>query len=61
MTSNLHARFTRKPYDINEVLYNDDPNATPQRIEIEFSKELTETEYDEFASLLLADRDVKAK
>jgi len=57
MTTTLCARFTRKPYTLDEVLYNSDPSAPPEPIEIELRKELTTAEYDAFASTLLEDRD----
>ena len=57
MNSTILARFARKPYDLGCVLHNDDPSSTPESIEIEFRKELTDVEYDDFANALLANRD----
>lgn len=57
MSSTIVARFARKPCDLGEVLHNGDPSATPERIAIEFRKELTDAEYDVFAATLLVDRD----
>lgn len=51
----LRARFTRKPCRLDEVLHNTDAPLEP--IEIAWHKELTEAEYDAFASTLLEDRD----
>ena len=53
----IRARFARKPYSLDEVLHNADPSAPLEPIEIELHKELTEAEYDAFASTLLQDRD----
>mgnify|MGYP002735303252 CR=1 FL=1 len=53
----IRARFTRKPYSLDEVLHNADPRAPLEPIEIAWRKELTEAEYDAFASTLLQDRD----
>ena len=55
MTTTILARFTRKPYSIDEVMHNDQ-SARPEAIMIEFRKELTAAEYDAFANTLLADR-----
>jgi hypothetical protein len=57
MTSTIRARFARKPYDLGEVLRNSDPDALPEPIKIEFCKELTDAEYDDFTNSLLMDRD----
>ena len=57
MTTTIRARFTRKPYSLDEVLHNSDPSAPPESIMIEFRKELTAAEYDAFANTLLEDRD----
>ena len=57
MSTSIHARFTRKPFSIDEVHHNSDPSAPPEVITIEFRKELTATEYDAFANTLLEDRD----
>lgn len=57
MTATIHARFTRKPCSIDEVLHNSDPGAPPEPVEIELRKDLTEAEYDAFAQTLLEDRD----
>ena len=57
MTTTISARFTRKPCSLEEVLHNTDPSAPPESIAIEFRKELTDVEYDVFASTLLEDRD----
>lgn len=57
MNSTIRARFARKPYELADVLHNCDPSATPERIEIEFRKELTDAEYDDFTNSLLVDRD----
>jgi hypothetical protein len=57
MTTTIHARFTRKPCSLDEILNNTDPSAAPESITIEFRKELTTAEYDAFASTLLDDRD----
>ena len=53
----IRARFARKPYSLDEVLHNADPSAPLEPIEIELHKELTEAEYDAFATTLLQDRD----
>lgn len=53
----IRARFARKPYSLEEVLHNTDPSAPFEPIEIAWRKELTEAEYDAFASTLLEDRD----
>lgn len=53
----IRARFARKPCDLDEVLYNTDPSAPFEPIEIAWRKELTEAEYDAFALTLLEDRD----
>jgi hypothetical protein len=53
----IRARFARKPYSLDEVLHNSDPSAPLEPIEIAWRKELTEAEYDAFASTLLQDRD----
>jgi hypothetical protein len=53
----IRARFARKPCDLDEVLHNADPSAPLEPIEIELHKELTEAEYDAFATTLLQDRD----
>ena len=57
MSTSIHARFTRKPCSIDEVLHNTDPSAPPESITIDLRKELTATEYDAFANTLLEDRD----
>lgn len=57
MTIPPRARFARKPYSLDDVLHNADPSAPFEPIEIEWHKELTEAEYDTFASTLLQDRD----
>ena len=57
MTTTIHARFTRKPCSLDEVLHNTDPSAPPESITIDLRKELTATEYDAFANTLLEDRD----
>ena len=57
MTTTIHARFTRKPSSLDEVLHYTDPSAPPESITIEFRKELTTAEYDAFANTLLEDRD----
>jgi len=57
MSSPIFARFARKPFSLSCVLANDDPSSPPEPIEIEFRKELTDAEYDDFTSALLADRD----
>lgn len=57
MTTTIHARFTRKPCSLDEVLHNTDPSAPPESITIEFRKQLTTAEYDAFANTLLEDRD----
>ena len=57
MTTTIHARFTRKPCSLDEVLHNTDPSAPPESITIELRKELTTAEYDSFANTLLEDRD----
>lgn len=57
MTTTIRARFTRKPYSLEDVLHNSDPSAPAESITIEFRKELTTAEYDAFASTLLEDRD----
>ena len=51
------ARFARKPCDLDEVLHNTDPSAPFEPIEIAWRKDLTEAEYDAFATTLLQDRD----
>jgi len=53
----IRARFARKPYSLDEVLHNSNPSAPLEPIEIAWRKELTEAEYDAFASTLLQDRD----
>ncbi len=53
----IRARFARKPYSLDEVLHNSDPSAPLEPIEIAWRKELTEAEYDAFASTLLENRD----
>ena len=57
MTTTIHARFARKPCDLDCVLHNSDASARPEPVEIESRKELTEAEYDAFAKTLLVDRD----
>lgn len=57
MTTAIHARFTRKPCSLDEVLHNSDPSAPLESITIEFRKALTTAEYDAFADTLLEDRD----
>lgn len=57
MTIANHARFTRKPCTLEDVLHNSDPSAPPEPITIEARKELTAAEYNAFASTLLEDRD----
>lgn len=57
MTTTIHARFSRKPCSLDEVLHNSDPSAPPELIAIEVRKELTTAEYDDFANTLLEDRD----
>ena len=57
MNTSILARFARKPYSLGDVLYNSDPSAPAEPITIEFRKELTTAEYDDFASTLLEDRD----
>ena len=57
MTTTIHARFTRKPCSLDEVLHNTDPSAPPESITIELRKELTAIEYDVFANTLLDNRD----
>jgi len=57
MTTTILARFARKPYSIDDVLHKSYLSAPPEPITIEFSKELTAAEYDEFANNLLDDRD----
>ena len=57
MTTTIHARFTRKPCSLDDVLHNTDPSAPPESIMIELRKELTAAEYDAFANTLLQDRD----
>ena len=57
MSTSIHARFTRKPCSLDEVLHNTDPSAPPESIAIELCKELTTAEYDAFANTLLEDRD----
>lgn len=57
MSTDIRARFVRKPCDLDYVLHNGDPSATPERVVIEFRKELTDAEYDAFAASPLADRD----
>lgn len=52
-----HARFARKPASLEDVLYNSDPSAPLELIEIEMRKQLTESEYDTFANSLLEDRE----
>ena len=57
MTTTIRARFSRKPFSLDEVLHNSAPGASPEAITIEFRKELTAVEYDTFANTLLDDRD----
>lgn len=53
----MRARFARKPYSLDEVLYNSDPSAPLEPIEIERRRVLSEAEYDAFTNSLLEDRD----
>jgi hypothetical protein len=55
-TDQLRVRFTRKPCDLNEVLNNSDPDHGCYPVALEFIKEMTVAEYDEFAANLLLDR-----
>jgi hypothetical protein len=57
MSHTLRARFARKPYDLDSVLYNSDPSAPFERIAIESRQELTAAQYDAFAGSLQEDRD----
>jgi len=56
-TEAIKVRFTCKPADLDCVLSHGASSAPADEIEIELRKELTETEYDEFASTMLEDRD----
>jgi hypothetical protein len=55
-TQALRVRFTRKPYSLDEVLHNADPDPTANQVVVEKHVALSTAEYDEFAENLLVDR-----
>jgi len=51
----LRVRFARKPFGLDDVLHNCDPDDSSSPVAIELIKEMTSTEYDVFAENMYRD------